>query len=336
MFFLRNNFLDSKGQFGMIDKLKISIPFKGEFVVDSYVSKDGECVQHVNIVECSKRGVGLEAKSVHITNSKIDHKNEYEVTDLRHPYESLPTHFTGLAFKIFQGTLNRYPCVELKCSPAKIIQGHNVFGSTSIALGAFEMLSALNETYPEIYDMLDISNALLDAIDSTYSARVKNELHAKQVINLLKNVSNGQMRKSVRNEFESTCYFTKGSRHCDRKAYLKSPEYNRQLNKLRDSQKHGNNEFDRVIDVMSDPKLINFARNLVRFEAGAHRRYLTDMGIPRNLYDAIKYQYEYELDKKSLIKDIWIKAFTPLLKALEGQTMNVFNDEEVHLKLKKI
>lgn len=317
----------------MIDKLKISVPFKREFVTNTRVSKTGECIEYVDIIECSRRGIGLEAKSVHYKGDALD--NRYEVSDLRHPYESLPTHFTGMACKIFQGTVWRSPCIELKCSPAKIIQGHNVFGSTSIALGADEMLAALNETYPSVFDMLDTSNATLDAIDATYSARVKNDLQAKQVISCLKNVSNNQMRKSVRNEHETTCYFTQGSRHCDRKVYLKYPEFNHQLSKLRALQSSGVTEFDRVIDVMSNPQLINFARNLARFEAGAHRRYLDAMGIPKNLYHAIKYQYEYEKDGKSLIQDIWLKAFAPLFQALEGQRMNIFNDDEVHNNLKK-
>lgn len=316
----------------MIDKLKISIPFKREFVTNTRMSKTGECIEYVDIIECSRRGIGLEAKSVHYTGAALD--NRYEVSDLRHPYESLPTHFTGMAFKIFQGTTWRSPCIELKCSPAKILQGHNVFGSTSIALGADEMFGAFIETYPDVWEMLDSANATLDAIDATYSARVKNELHAKQVIHCLKNVSNNQMRKSVRNEHETTCYFTAGSRHCDRKAYLKYPEFNKQLSNLRSLQERGVTEFDRVIDVMSDPKLINFARNLVRFEAGAHRRYLDAMGIPKNLFEAIKFQYQYEQDGKSLIQDIWKKAFTPMLQALEGQKMNIFNDEEVHANLR--
>lgn len=317
----------------MIDKLKISIPFKSEFVTNTRMSKSGECIQYVDIIECSRRGIGLEAKSVHYSGGALD--NRYEVSDLRHPYESLPTHFTGMAFKIFQGTTWRSPCIELKCSPAKILQGHNVFGSTSIALGADEMMGAFCEVYPDVFDMLDTANASLDAIDATYSARVKNELHAKQVIHCLKNVSNNQMRKSVRNEHETTCYFTHGSRHCDRKAYLKYPEFNKQLSNLRSAQERGVTEFDRVIDVMSNPQLINFARNLVRFEAGAHRRYLDAMGIPKNLYQAIKYQVEYENDGKSLIEDIWKKAFTPMLQALEGQKMNIFNDEEVHETLRQ-
>lgn len=316
----------------MIDMLKISVPFRPEFLLESQQNARGECVCYVDIKECSRRGIGLEAKVVHFTgDSALD---ELEVGDLRHPYQSLPTSFTGMAFKIFQGTPLRDACVELKASPAKILQGHNVYGSTSIITGAYEMLMALYNSYPEFAEMLDFTASTLDAIDCTFSARAKTELQAKQVINQLKSVANKQMRASVRNEHETTCYFSRGSRHVDRKVYLKGFEFNRQLNQLRALQEKGDHSYDRVVDVMSDPNLINYARNLIRFEAGAKRRYLDDMGVPKNLFEACKFQDQYEKEGKCLIRDIWSKAFAPLLEALEGQKMNIFNDEEVHNKLK--
>lgn len=314
--------------------LKISIPFREEFTFHSLQTKSGDCASYVDIKECSRRGIGLEARTVYFTGGKgVD---QYEISDLRHHYETIPTHFTGLAIKIFQGTHNRFPCVELKCSPAKIIQGHNVYGSTSIQLGATEMIMALYNNYPDFFEMLDIPRTTLDLLDATYSARAANELQAKQVIQQLKNVSNGQMRTAVEQVHETTCYFNRNSRHVNRKAYLKGFEFSHQLKKLREKQQKGDITHDRVIDVMSDPKLINFARHLVRFEASAHRRYLDDMGIPKNLFEAIRFQNEYEKTGACLIADIWRKAFTPLLEALKGQKMNIFNDEEVHTKLKAV
>ncbi|ETT12264.1 phage/plasmid replication protein, gene II/X family, partial [Vibrio parahaemolyticus 50] len=96
----------------------------------TYQAKSGEAVSYVDIKECSRRGVGLEAKTIFFTGEVGADK--YEVADLRHAFESLPTHFTGMAFKIYQGTRLRSPCIELKASPAKILQGHNVYGPTSI------------------------------------------------------------------------------------------------------------------------------------------------------------------------------------------------------------
>ncbi|WP_234493735.1 phage/plasmid replication protein, II/X family [Vibrio maritimus] len=318
----------------MIDMLKISIPFKQDYLLETQQSSKGEFVSYVDIRACSLiGGVGLEAKSIFFTGSGS--QDELEVADLRHPYQTLPTSFTGIAFKIFQGTKLRDACVELKASPAKILQGHNVYGSTQMVVGSYEMLMALYHAYPDFYEMLDIYRTTLDAIDCTFSARAKTDLQAKQVIGQLKSVSNKHMRASVRNEHETTCYFSRGSRHVDRKAYLKGCEFNRQLNSLRSLQEKGDRTHDRVIDVMSNPELINFARNLIRFEASAKRRYLDEFNIPKNLFEACRFQLEYEKDGRCLIKDIWIKAFSPLMEALEGQKMNIFNDEQVHNTLKK-
>ncbi|WP_231109578.1 phage/plasmid replication protein, II/X family, partial [Vibrio nigripulchritudo] len=129
----------------MIDKLKISIPFKEEFTFSTLQEKSGECTTYVDIKECSRRGIGLEAKTIFFTGAVG--VEQYEVADLRHPFQSLPTHFTGMAFKIYQGTKLRNPCIELKASPAKILQGHNIYGSTSIEVGAIEMLMALLNNY---------------------------------------------------------------------------------------------------------------------------------------------------------------------------------------------
>jgi II/X family phage/plasmid replication protein len=43
--------------------------------------------------------------------------------------------FTEMAFKFFHEGYY-YPYVELKCSPAKILQGHNVYGTDWIEQGA--------------------------------------------------------------------------------------------------------------------------------------------------------------------------------------------------------
>ncbi|MBL4745938.1 MAG: hypothetical protein JKY08_06195 [Flavobacteriaceae bacterium] len=320
--------------------LKISIPFKIEFTLQTAVLGDTS-VCYVDIEECSRRGISLEAKTVNFTSLiSVEEANgvfdKYEISDLRHPYQSLPTSHTGMAFKIFQGTPNRDACVELKASPAKIIQGHNVYGSTSIELGSQEMLAALWHVLPDFYEMLDVPNTLLDLLDATYSARVRNENLVKQVIQQLKNVSNKQMRTSVRNDHETTCYFSRGSRHVDRKVYGKGFEFNNQLNEMRSKVEKGNLAYQKIVDVMSDPELINFARNLIRLEASAKRRYLDEFGIPKKLFDAWEFQKNYESDGKNLIADIWVKAFAPLLDALKGQKMNIFNDIEVYDKLKAV
>ncbi len=92
-------------------------------MINTSLSDDG-FVSYVDIKECSRRGVSLEARSVTFCafdadSSMMDDSDKYELSDLRHPYQSLPTSFTGMAFKIFQGTPLRPACVELKSKSCK-------------------------------------------------------------------------------------------------------------------------------------------------------------------------------------------------------------------------
>ncbi|MEZ9897601.1 phage/plasmid replication protein, II/X family, partial [Vibrio breoganii] len=225
---------------------------------------------------------------------------------------------------------------ELKGSPAKLLQGHNVYGSTSLSTGSVEMLMILMHNYPDFYEMLNIQDTLLDAVDCTYSAKLANEFQCKQVIQLLKNISNGHVRSSVQNEYESTTYFNRNSRHVDRKVYLKYPEFKNQLHFYKKMTKKGDSRYTRLIDVMSDPQLINYSRNLIRFESRAHRRYLDKFEVPHKLFDAIKFQYSYEENGSSLIKDIWMKSWDKVFETFKGEKMNFNNDEEIRDKLRSV
>ena len=92
-----------------------------------------------------------------------------QAKDLYAPYESLPSSFTDMAFKFFDTGRNCLPYVELKASPAKLLQGHNVFGSDDIAQGAYEMLGLLVESYPKLCSVLDFTNIEVLHIDCTFS-----------------------------------------------------------------------------------------------------------------------------------------------------------------------
>lgn len=303
----------------MLDLIKLSIPFKEDYLS---ITKElnGVSISYVDLNECMERGVSMEAKTLTMFNGS------YTVQDLRHPYQALPSSFTQIAFKIFQGSPLRASCVELKCSPAKILQGHNVFGGDSIEAGAVEMIMCLMRANLDFFEMLDVESTTLDALDCTFSCRVENDVLARQAIRYLSNVSNKSLRKSSAKEFETTVYFNKGSRHCERVIYLKEHEFKKQLSMLQDKQKKGFREYDSIIDAMSDPRLINYTKNLIRFEAKAKRRYLDKFKVPNNLFKAIEFQKEYD---GNLILDIWKEAYKNLIESLEGEIMNVHDDKKI-------
>ena len=318
----------------MIDFLKLSIPFKNEHIL---VCKDGETsFLKENLIEISRK-VGLKLRSGNVT-FQID--GDLEVSELSHPYESIPSHFASLAMKVFNGSelLKTPPYVELKASPAKLLQGHNVFGSTNIETCAFAMLQPLIYSLPQLYEMLDIENVMVDWIDTTYSAHIVSETVQKQVIAFMQNVRAGQTRKTQYNrEYDTTAEWNSGSEHRTLKVYLKGAEVQKRLSELQAELRKAPNKQNIInqINVLSNPELIEFSKKCVRFEARLKQRYLDKKQIPRNLFELIKYQRNYEKDGKNLIKDLWQDAFRDIISAICEANMNVYNRDNIQKLLKK-
>ncbi|MAF78723.1 MAG: replication initiation protein, partial [Halobacteriovoraceae bacterium] len=206
----------------MLDKIHLFVPFR----VDAIATSTGKRGNELLVVDLEALGVPLRATSV-----LADGKGGYQVEDISHAWESLSTGFTPLAFKVFHQSLGKrvQPGVELKASPAKLLQGHNVFGPTSIRKGGEVMLKWLAGSYPKLWALLDWQAAEVYGIDCTYSARLPDERTARQLIQALRGVSNGQTRNRG-DDYETTAYWgSKETRLRKLKAYLKGPEFRRQL-----------------------------------------------------------------------------------------------------------
>ncbi len=335
----------------MIDLLKLAVPFKEEHLLRgscSYsfgrlvpcVGTDATDLAYIDLEYIAKlSGLRLSARSV-----EYDIDGDLQVTGLSHPFDSLPSHWAGVAMKICPGGRLVNPCVELKASPAKILQGHNVFGSTDIELCSMELLGVLATAMPDLFALLDVANTELHWIDATFFGRVRNSEVAKQVIGYLKNVNNKQTKASRQsNAHETTCNWNKGSRHRELKAYLKEFEFNRELTDLRrklpneikpDHLNESRRMLSRRLAVMSNPELHKWLNGMVRFEARLKQRWLIDFGVPYKLFDAIGYQRDYEKDGRNLIADMWSASFKDLFACLEGQTMNIHDDDDIFEALK--
>lgn len=102
----------------MLDKAVFHIPVDASLVD---VREDGKyCIFGFDLLDLDLR---IASHSVY-----KDEEGNVRHKVLNHPYSKLPTSFTEMAFKFFHEGYY-YPYVELKCSPAKILQGHNVYGS---------------------------------------------------------------------------------------------------------------------------------------------------------------------------------------------------------------
>lgn len=299
----------------------------------SHDERGGMYGQFVDLMKIGQlTGCKLGARNVEFC---ID--GDLQVSDLSHPFESLPSSFASLAVKIHAGSITLKPCVEIKASPAKLLQCHNVFGSENLELCATELLNGLAFGMPKLFDLLDIASTTLDWIDVTYSAHVQNEVIAQQVIDLLKNVTSGQTKKSRYNkEYETTVEWNTASQLKTLKVYLKGFEVNRQLIDLEKAIKA--KPTDKLLKLkystLSNQELMNWAKRCVRFEARLKHSYLEKHNIPRNLFKAIQYQQDSTKNGKNIIQNLWETAFKDLLNAIKGAEMNIYDDKKIRQSLK--
>ena len=303
----------SKRQY-MLDHLYINIPFES-----SFYSVDPEGRYFFIDVDPYSLEIPLAARAVYKDDEGKEHNSA-----LFHPFERVPTHFTGMAMKVFFDSTYA-PYVQIKASPAKLIQGHNVFGSDSIEQGAMEMIGFLDMAYPLLSRMLDVPQAWVSHIDVTYSARLKDEFTAKKVLQFLSNVSNCQTRLSNK-RYDSTVYWGgETSRLINHKCYLKHEEYMAQFQEQMKLSKFNDKSAMRVVEVMSNPNLINWTIGLLRFESRMKKRWLERNNVPTNLIELIQYQ----IANPNLLQTLWTKATSSIFDALRGQSMKLTDDTSV-------
>lgn len=312
--------------------LRIKIPFNESIVSVSPSGDNGL----IDLRECQKRGCKMEAGDVTFTNNdyRLDSENIClaEVSALRHPFESLPSSWASLAFKVRAGGSNYYPHIELKASPAKLLTGHNVFGTCDVMTCIDSLISAFCYALPDMTDILDFHLSELAQIDCTFTAHLENETDSRNVIHALRNISNGQTRGS-KSTFDTTAYFGKGSRHKRLKAYLKQFELQDQLTKTQSKyDKTKDQVYKNQLDSMQLPDVIKFSENALRLEASVMPRMLQRLAIPTNLWAFEEYSSNF---KGCLIRELWQRSWSDIFKTFEGHTMKTYSDSEIHNELRK-
>lgn len=311
----------------MIDLGRLAIPFNEKFCFGNPADGIGE----VDLIECQKRGAKLQAGLV-----EYDSLGNPQITDLSSPYESLPSSNATMSFKIFKGGDNYWPFVEIKASPAKLLQGHNVYGSDNFELCLLTLVQVFQESMPELASMVDIHLTEIKQLDCTYTAHLKNQSQCKQVINALSNIQSNQTRAS-KNTHETTCYWgingkgENSSRHKRLKAYLKEFELLALIKEYTTNKKYQNLPvYKKQIEAMQSPEVMSFAKNALRFEASVLPRFLKRNSIPTLLGDFLDFADEF---KGSLCQHLWTLSFKDIFDALGGRDMTLFDDEEIKLEL---
>ena len=261
-------------------------------------------------------------------------KNElgiYEPKDLYAPYESLPSSYTGLAVKLFHISNYSDPYVEIKASPPKLLQGHNVFGGESVGNAACEMLGILFQAMPLLADAIHLPSTQIRHLDVTFSSQVSNPNVIPKVIDYMSRLRNGQTRPTKDKKFATTAYWGGStSRLVQLKCYAKHAEMLHQFERFKKAAEAGDTQAKLIVDTVYTPELFEYSRNLMRWEARIKYRKLERLGIPTNLFEFIKYQNQ----NKNLLGELWRLSFAPIIKTFEGQAMPYANDDDLYDLLK--
>lgn len=305
----------------MYDKVELRIPFNPVFVNEVKSSTEDSQFGWVDPTRYDFRLSG-EFKMV---------GSRMEVTDIRNStWDNISSGISGVAVGFFaQGQgLYKWPCVVVKASPAKILQGHNVFGSECPRAGVMQMLAMLSQAFPKLYSHLSIDNAEVRAVDCTYSARVS-DFFTNKIFNLFEHLATGRQKVNADYKDRGWLLIGKNSEYQRAKLYRKLQEVLDDLASAKKLKHHHR------VAVLSDPRLQEFARDLLRFEATICARKLIDtLSIPTKLVEFLKFNdWFLSVHKVPLSRYLWEVTFKPIFAQIEGHTMKNVDDSHIKLKI---
>lgn len=331
----------------MIDFGCLSVPFLDEHVTQT---NSGSFLTDIEML-CKELGMTLLGE-VYWEDGKR------KVQRLRHNFESLPSSFGSLAYKVIDGTdLKNEPYIRIAGCPAKLLQGHNVYGSDDVELCLFAIVEAFMLSFPELTACLDWARATVDYIDVTYSAKCENETQAQQILDVLRNIDYGQTKVSD-SKYKTTVYWNKGSEHRELKCYLKFPELQRQIQELtrkwsrikqrdladmsgtalqnvkqiRQANNYHTDYIGFQLEQLTNPEIQQWAEGRLRFEARLKSRWLSANGMDCTLAYFTDPDNIKMLPKR--LPQLWRKAFANVFSTFEGATMNAHDGDKVHEALK--
>lgn len=304
----------------MLDHLRLSVPVLPTYAIQ--MSSSDRVEVHYFTQQLVDLGLRCSARSVF-----RDDDGNISSRDLYVPYDSLPSNYTDMAIKFYDKGINTLPYLELKASPAKLMQGHNVYGSCSIEQGAYEMLGLLVSAYPALCQYFDFTKIEVLHLDTTFSARLPHQNQVQPVLDFLSNVGKGH-RKATYKAHENYIRWGNQGASISAKAYGKYLEVKSQLQDFQKRALKGDARAKSCAIALS--KAYPFSVGLLRLEARITKTYLTKNGYPSNLWDLINYQQQ----NPNLLSNLWNIAFKPIFEALQGEYMHFNTDFELEQMLK--
>lgn len=318
----------------MIDMFNINIPFKKDVIT---VMGDCGFVDYEKLAEKTD----LKIASGDVEFSIVNDVREVRTDDLYHPWSTIPSSYTDIACKVFNAEPRAnvfWGYIQIKASPAKVMQGHNVYGSEDFRLCVEYLLDSLQKAQPELWGMLDIGLAELTRIDCTYSIKCANPDILRQTIKQMSNVSNRYIKPARNSDYETTLYFNRATksnpgagRSFELCIYTKHDEIEHQLNDLKRRAKQGDSDrFNRVINELSKPELQEFASNRLRFEGRAKKRFIQKHIGTCNLWKFIRHAEKFEaLNGYRFCEWMFKTLFRDLLESFQGEDLELYNDIKV-------
>ncbi len=304
----------------MIDMVAISVPFLRKYYVDSPTG--APFIDDRTLVE----RFGLDMSGC-VSWDAEHHK--FTFTQLHHKFESLPSSFASLAFKIINGTdFKQIPYIKIVGNPAKLLQGHNVYGPDNLELCIMAVVQAFVFGDHNLTDYLDWEHACVDYLDLTYTAHVANQQQAQQCLDMMRNIKVGQTRPWYDDSYASTIYFNKGSELRINKVYLKLLELDAQINKL--TRRYAQTKYEhfrRQLIEITRPEIRQFATGALRFETRVYRQWLNAQGVNTSL--GLITDPNLQKNDPDIIPRLWRSAFQDIFKSFEGATMNTYDTESV-------
>lgn len=302
----------------MLDHLRIKIP-----VFEIYTKQYSDRHFYFD-VDLKHLDIDLSARSV-----TYDESGNMSVHDLYAPYTSLSSGFSDMAVKFFDNGINSLPYLEIKASPIKLHQGHNIFGYESILIGANLMLSLVLQNFPKLSNFLDFSSAEVLHIDITYNFNLGTQSLVKKALNYLSNISVGHAKANNLAYSNYVRWGKHNSRSLGRKVYGKFEEVQQQMQSLKSSKSLDVAVLNKYKALTENLK---FAEGRLRFESRITKHYFTKHGISTKLTDLIKIQESDPL----FMYNLWSKTFNPILSALESDFMLDMSNENVEKTLRSI
>lgn len=295
----------------MLDHLRLAVP-----VFPIYAVERGEGNFYFE-GDLLKLGLNCGARVVTLGDD-----GKPKAQDLYAPYDTLGSDYSDMAVKFYDKGINCLPYVELKASPLKLLQGHNVFGFESIELGAVQMLGMLIDAFPDLCAYLDFAKTEVLHLDVTYMASLPSQNLVKPVLEYLANISSGHAKAQNLRYNNYVRWGTQNSRYIGRKVYGKYEEVENQIKQLTKQAGKDNQALAKLNALF---KAKDFANAKLRFEARICKTYLSKNNYPSNLFELIHLQKT----QYGLLQNMWGIAFSPILNALQGENMTLNDDDKV-------